>query len=119
MVHVQNATLAGGVAMGNSANLIVSPYGSLITGGIAGAISTLSYQYLQGYLQKRIGLHDTGGVLSLHGLPGIYAALASAVFCYLATPDVYMDSQTILFGSRDPATEQAPMQVAAMAASLG
>lgn len=45
-VHVQNATLAGGVAMGSSANLITTPYGALIVGSVAGIVSTLGYVYL-------------------------------------------------------------------------
>lgn len=46
-VHVQNATLAGGVAMGTSANLMVAPFVAAIIGAVAGIISTGGYKYLQ------------------------------------------------------------------------
>lgn len=39
MEDIQNATLAGGVAVGSSSDLVVGPYGSLIIGLIAGIIS--------------------------------------------------------------------------------
>ena len=35
MEHVQNATLAGGVAMGTAASMPVQPFGALIIGGVA------------------------------------------------------------------------------------
>jgi ammonium transporter Rh len=119
MVHIQNATLAGGVAMGSSANLITTPYGAVIVGILAGILSTCGYAYLTPLLQRKIGLHDTCGIHNLHGMPGIMGAITSAVFMAAATPDVYGDSWQILFGDRNPATEQAPMQIAAMAAGVG
>lgn len=32
MVDVQNATLAGGVAVGTTADMLIGPYGALLTG---------------------------------------------------------------------------------------
>ncbi|TKS70093.1 C 2 FRhcg2 Rhesus blood group family type [Collichthys lucidus] len=43
MVHIQNATLAGGVAMGTAAEFMITPYGSLIVGFCCGIISTFGY----------------------------------------------------------------------------
>jgi hypothetical protein len=45
-VHIQNATLAGGVAVGTAAEFMLMPYGSLIVGFFCGIISTLGYIYL-------------------------------------------------------------------------
>uniref|UniRef100_A0A8C2HYW9 Ammonium transporter AmtB-like domain-containing protein n=2 Tax=Cyprinus carpio TaxID=7962 RepID=A0A8C2HYW9_CYPCA len=41
MVHIQNSTLAGGVAVGTAAEFMLSPYGSLIVGFFCGIISTM------------------------------------------------------------------------------
>lgn len=45
-VHIQNSSLAGGVAIGTSADLMAQPFGSLLVGTIAGVVSVLGYQYL-------------------------------------------------------------------------
>lgn len=45
-VHIQNSTLAGGVAVGTAAEFMLMPYGSLIVGFCCGIISTLGYIYL-------------------------------------------------------------------------
>lgn len=47
MVHVQNATLAGGVAVGAVADLMLQPWGALILGFLSGMLSTLGYMDLQ------------------------------------------------------------------------
>ena len=46
-VHIQNATLAGGVAMGASADLVVHPFGALLIGSCAAVLSTVGYEYIQ------------------------------------------------------------------------
>ena len=45
-MHVQNATLAGGVAVGALANLQIKPWGAMLIGIISGVISTLGYDYV-------------------------------------------------------------------------
>merc|ERR1719220_435324 len=81
MEHVQNATLAGGVAMGTAANMSVEPYGALINGFVAGALSTVGYAYIKPFLAEKISLHDTCSVNNLHGMPAIQAAIVSIVTC--------------------------------------
>lgn len=46
MVHVQNSTLAGGVAVGSVCNLLIGPHGAVLIGIVAGTISVLGYRYL-------------------------------------------------------------------------
>jgi ammonium transporter Rh len=45
-MHVQHATIAGGIAIGCVADLNLQLYMALIIGALGGLISTLSYKYL-------------------------------------------------------------------------
>lgn len=46
-MHIQNATLAGGVAIGTAANLMVQPFGAMLVGSAAGILSVVGFQYIQ------------------------------------------------------------------------
>eukprot|EP00002_Diphylleia_rotans_P027519 TRINITY_DN551_c0_g1_i2.p1 TRINITY_DN551_c0_g1~~TRINITY_DN551_c0_g1_i2.p1 ORF type:complete len:695 (-),score=189.88 TRINITY_DN551_c0_g1_i2:313-2397(-) len=89
MVDIQNATLAGGVAIGSVANMNLYPFAALLIGCSAGIVSVLGYVYVQPFLEKTIGLHDTCGVHNLHGMPGIMSGLASAVVAGSASLELY------------------------------
>ena len=84
MIIVVNATLAGGVAMGSSANLINYPFCSMIVGFCAGMSACFGYVYLNGWLKKHLRLHDTQGIHFTHGIPGIIGGFVSAISCELA-----------------------------------
>jgi ammonium transporter Rh len=60
MVHIQNATLAGGVAVGTIADMNIRPSSAVIIGSVAGIISTLGFAFLTPLL-KKVKLHDTCG----------------------------------------------------------
>ncbi|NP_001076198.1 ammonium transporter Rh type C [Oryctolagus cuniculus] len=87
MVHIQNATLAGGVGVGTAAEMMLMPYGALIVGFICGAVSTLGFVYLTPFLESRLRIQDTCGIHNLHGIPGLIGAIVGAVTAAYASPD--------------------------------
>lgn len=92
MVEIQNATLAGGVAMGASGSFMLYPWGALLVGMVAGALSTVGFIYITPFLEARISLHDTAGINNLHGMPGILGGIVSAVAAALAPQSTYGES---------------------------
>lgn len=95
MVDIQNATLAGGVTIGAVGNFVMTPAIALALGIIAGIVSTFGYVYIQPFLQNKIGLTDTCGVMNLHGMPAIIGAIASALLTYSATTENYGADENI------------------------
>lgn len=88
MEDIQNATLAGGVAMGACASMRVDPFGALLTGFAAGLISVCGYVYGSPLL-RRFGLDDTCGIHNLHGMPALLGGIASAIAAGCAIPSYY------------------------------
>lgn len=78
MVHIQNATLAGGVAIGSAADMDIGLFASLAIGCVAGLWSTFGYVVLHPILGS-LGVHDTCGIHNLHGMPGLIGGLASFI----------------------------------------
>lgn len=103
MVHIQNATLAGGVAVGSCADMAIGPFGAMLIGFVAGIISTLGFKFLSPILASNLGIQDTCGVHNLHGMPGILGGVASIVAVGLGKKEGF----------------RAAMQAAALASSLG
>ncbi len=89
MVDIANATLSGGVAVGAVADLMLQPYGAFIAGTVVGALSTLGFRKFQAVLFDKLKLHDSCGILNLHGGPGVFSGLLSIVMCAVATKEVY------------------------------
>jgi len=120
MVDIQNASLAGGVAIGSSADLVIGPYAALIVGSISGIISVYGYKYISPFLERNFGLHDTCGVHNLHGIPGLIGGTVGAISASLASDTVYGDSITQIFEAREYRTafEQGGYQFAALLISL-
>ena len=82
-VHIQNSTLAGGVAIGATARLAMGPGVSFIVGLGAGTISVLGYFYSSPLLEDKLGLFDTCGVGNLHGYPSVFGGLMSILLVFL------------------------------------
>ena len=136
-VDIQNATLAGGVAVGTCSDLTIQPGGAMATGMVAGFVSVLGFRYLTPWLERNIGLHDSCGVHNLHGIPGLMAGIGGAISSSYASTSLYGINVGIIFQARAPsnATEaallgvlpgqnrsaslQAGYQIAALGTSLG
>ena len=43
---MQNATLAGGVAVGSVADMVLQPWGAILIGFLSGMVSVLGYQFI-------------------------------------------------------------------------
>jgi len=71
-VPVQNATLAGGVSIGATANLPMGPFGAAVIGYLAGVISCVGF--CNPLIESK---YDTCGINNLHGMPGIFGGLVS------------------------------------------
>lgn len=89
MVHIQNATLAGGVAMGTASEFMITPYGSLIVGFCSGIVSTLGYVFLTPFMEKTLKIQDTCGIHNLHAMPGVIGGIVGAVTAACASESVY------------------------------
>lgn len=78
-VDIQNATLAGGVAIGCVANLSLNPVNAIFIGAAAGSLSTVGYYYIQPWIFKNLNIHDTCGVHNLHAMPSVIGGIASVI----------------------------------------
>ncbi|XP_061865431.1 ammonium transporter Rh type B-like [Colius striatus] len=85
--HLQNGSLAGGVAIGAVANMAVPPVAALALGSLSAVACVLGFRFLTPLLMRKLTLQDQCGIHNLHGLPGILGAVASAVAVLVAPGD--------------------------------
>lgn len=129
MVDVQNATLAGGVAIGTACSMAISPGGALLVGTSAGVLSVFGFTTLSPMLERSLGLYDTCGIHNLHGMPGVMAGIVGAIVAASATEGDYkgLVNLKIAFPGRyndagdevRSAGQQAGMQMLFLAVTLG
>jgi ammonium transporter Rh len=115
MIDVQNATLAGGVAVGAIADYVLQPWGAILIGTAAALLSVYGFARLQARLLKHFKIHDTCGVHNLHGMPGILSGVASAIGAAVASTSDYGNQLYVVFPARTP-TDPSQTLVDAMAA---
>jgi ammonium transporter Rh len=110
--YILNATLAGGVTIGNTADLISQPWISITIGFFAGFASLLGYVGVNEFLFKNISLHDTCGVHYLHGITGVSGGIVGIFIAFMS------DSKEMNWENRT-STTQALYQVIALGMVLG
>ncbi|NWU72593.1 RHBGB protein, partial [Pterocles burchelli] len=122
VVQIQDAALASAAVMGMAGEMLVTPFGALAAGFLAGLISSLGFRFLTPVLRSRLKTQDTCGVHNVHGLPGVLGALLGTLLAALATADAYGGRLELVFplvaqGSRT-ATDQALCQLCALPVTL-
>jgi len=85
IADIANASLAGGVAIGATCN-VVSPAGAFGIGIVAGALCVTGYVIIQAKLEAKLKIVDTCGVHNLHGMPGLFGGLVAI----LVVPSIAM-----------------------------
>lgn len=102
MVHIQNSTLAGGVAIGTAADMMVQPWGAALTGIVAGVLSVVGYEFITPAIHRVLKIHDTCGVHNLHGMPAVLAGVIGAIMAALANEETYGYGLYQIFPNRAP-----------------
>lgn len=120
LVHVQNATLAGGVAIGTSCNLAISPVAAISVGLTAGVVATVGYVYVTPHVEREYRVADTCGILSLHGMPGLVGGVVGATVTFSTADDYYGDALTSIYPARSyrSAAKQGWYQLLALVVSF-
>jgi len=121
MVDIQNATLAGGVAIGSAADLVVRPWAATLIGLFASGVSVWGYTNLMPVLEQKLKLFDTCGVHNLHGMPGLIGAISGALASAIVGDEIYGQNIGVVYAARAngrSAGEQAGVQLLALAITL-
>lgn len=82
MIHIRNATLAGGVAISGVADLPIQPFGAILVGLFAGLVSTLCIQYVTTFLKHHC-INDTCGVASHFGIPSLISGFLTVMAAFI------------------------------------
>ncbi|KAK0138182.1 Ammonium transporter Rh type B [Merluccius polli] len=123
MVHIQNAALAGGVAIGTAGEMMLTPVGSMIVGFLAGIISVLGFKFLSPILESKLKIQDTCGVHNLHGMPGVLGAIVGAITSAFASTEIYGQGLQDVFpavaNKEVESSQQAGFQAISLVVTLG
>nr|XP_048299133.1 blood group Rh(D) polypeptide-like isoform X1 [Myodes glareolus] len=83
MVHIHNAVLAGGVAVGAPSFLITSPWIAMVLGLTAGLISIGGAKCLPVCLNHMLQIQKPGGIHYTFGLPGLLGAVTYILLTHM------------------------------------
>jgi ammonium transporter Rh len=119
MEHIQNATLAGGVAVGSAADLVLTPWLGLLIGFLTGIISVAGYCKATPFLRSKFNIRDTCGVLNLHLVPGLFGGIVGVISSAAAGDVVFGDPVEVSFPARANGARSASTQALYQLASIG
>ena len=112
MEDVLNATLAGGVIIGTTSDMMIAPWQPIFFGFLGGMVSSMGFNGVFGFT-----FHDTCGVNNLHGIPGVLGGVAGIVMAMVLDDP----AAASIFGAMDPVNDdgrekgtQAGMQAACL-----
>jgi len=118
VVHMQNASLAGGVVMGVAGDMNMGFHGAMIAGFAGGVLSCVGYTKLMPMLAS-LNIHDTCGVHNLHGMPGILGAIVGIIVTAMLENDKGTRADTGVFYTDKGEVIGADKQAIALAITIG
>uniref|UniRef100_A0A8C6NYX2 Rh50-like protein n=1 Tax=Nothobranchius furzeri TaxID=105023 RepID=A0A8C6NYX2_NOTFU len=124
MADIQNVTLAGGVTVGASVDMMITPAAAYALGMMGCIACMLGYKYLSPFLAQRCRIQDQCGIHNLHGLTGLISCAAGICAILMASEDVYGPSLYEIFTHRapvegDPKLQELQMLIPGLQAGLG
>lgn len=124
MADVQNVTLAGGVTVGASVDMMISPAAAYALGMMGCTACMLGYKYLTPFLARRLRIQDQCGIHNLHGLTGLISCTAGICAILMAKEEVYGPSMYEIFTHRapmegDPKLQELQMLIPGLKPGLG
>jgi len=120
MRDIQNASLAGGIALGSAHSIIIVPAAALLCGAVASTLCVIGNVWISPYAERKSKgrLSDARGVFNLHGFAGIVAGIASIVATAITNEHhIYKEPVDMIFKHHIP--DQAGYQTACFIISIG
>lgn len=102
MADIQNVTLAGGVTVGASVDMMISPVAAYALGIMGCTACFFGYRYLSPFLAQTMKIQDQCGIHNLHGLTGLISSTAGICAILLAKEETYGPSMYQIFTHRAP-----------------
>ncbi|KAK1898849.1 Ammonium transporter Rh type B [Dissostichus eleginoides] len=100
--EIQNVTLAGGVTVGASVDMMITPAAAYALGMMGCTVCMLGYKYLSPFLAQRFRIQDQCGIHNLHGLTGLISCAAGICAILMADEEMYGPSLYEIFSHRAP-----------------
>ena len=121
MENILNATLAGGVILGASSDLISSTYPPIIIGFIGGIVSLVGFMTVHPFLNRVIELQDTAGIHNLHGMPGFFGGIIGAIVIASYGDDNFSEKVSNYYNADESrtCTDQAKIQACCLFITTG